>query len=84
MEVSCATPEQLVLIHPFREGNGRIARALSTLMALQAGLPPLDFTSITGRGRNAYFAAVQAGMDRDYRPMERLFAGIIGRSLAAP
>ena len=53
-------------------------------MALQAGLPPLDFTSISGRGRNAYFAAVQAGMDRNYQPMEGLFAGIIGRSLAAP
>lgn len=78
------THVELVLIHPFREGNGRIARALSTLMALQAGLPPLDFTSITGKGRNAYFAAVQAGMDRNYQPMERLFAGIIGRSLAAP
>ncbi|TAK86063.1 MAG: hypothetical protein EPO20_09750 [Betaproteobacteria bacterium] len=28
------THVELVLIHPFREGNGRIARALSTLMAL--------------------------------------------------
>ncbi len=31
--------EELVLIHPFREGNGRVARLLSTLMAFQAGLP---------------------------------------------
>lgn len=77
------THVELVLIHPFREGNGRIARVLATVMALQAALPPLDFTSITGRGRNAYFAAVQAGMDRNYQPMEKLFAGIIGRSLAA-
>ena len=28
---------ELVLIHPFREGNGRVARLLATLMALQAG-----------------------------------------------
>ena len=28
---------ELVLIHPFREGNGRLARLLATLMALQAG-----------------------------------------------
>jgi len=28
---------ELILIHPFREGNGRIARFLSVLMALQAG-----------------------------------------------
>lgn len=77
------THVELVLIHPFREGNGRIARVLATLMALQAGLPPLDFRLIAGRGRKAYFAAVQAGMDRNYEPMERLFAEIIGRSLAA-
>lgn len=86
-EIASALAEthvELVLIHPFREGNGRIARVLATLMALQAGLPPLDFTSIAGRARNAYFAAVQAGMDRNYQPMEKLFAEIIGRSLAAP
>ena len=39
---------ELVLIHPFREGNGRIARILSTLMALQGGLPILDFSDISG------------------------------------
>jgi cell filamentation protein len=78
------THAELVLIHPFREGNGRIARVLATLMALQAGLPPLDFSLIAGRAKNAYFTAVQAGMDRNYQPMEKLFAGIIDRSLAAP
>lgn len=79
-----ATHVELVLIHPFREGNGRIARVLSTLMALQAGLPPLDFRLLAGRGRNRYFVAVQAGMDRNYAPMEKLFAAVIDRSLAAP
>ena len=77
------THVELVLIHPFREGNGRIARVLATLMALQAGLPPLDFSLIAGRARNAYFAAVQAGMDRKYEPMAKLFGEIIERSLAA-
>jgi cell filamentation protein len=33
------THTELVLIHPFRDGNGRVARLLSTLMALQAELP---------------------------------------------
>ena len=28
---------ELLLIHPFREGNGRIARWLSELMILQGG-----------------------------------------------
>ena len=71
-----------MLIHPFREGNGRIARVLATLMALQAQLPPLDFSDITGRRRAGYFAAVQAGMDRNYLPMQGLFVRIIDRSVA--
>ena len=58
-----------------------MARVLSTLMALQAGLPLLDFRSLSGRARSAYFAAIQAGMDRIYGPMEKLFDRIIGRTL---
>lgn len=72
---------ELVLIHPFREGNGRISRVLSTLMALQAGLPLLDFSPITGERKESYFAAVRAGLDRNYRPMERIFSEVIERSV---
>lgn len=68
---------ELVLIHPFREGNGRIARLLSMLMGLQAGIPPLDFSELERIKRDAYFAAVQSGMDRDYKPMERIFSEVI-------
>jgi len=71
---------ELVLIHPFRDGNGRLARTLASLMAAQARLPLLDFSSIAGRRRNQYFAAVQAGMDRDYGPMTGIFEEIISKS----
>lgn len=71
---------ELMLIHPFREGNGRLGRLLATLMALQAGLPPLDFSDMAGVRKEEYFAAVQAGLDRDYGPMTRLFADVIARS----
>lgn len=74
---------ELVLIHPFREGNGRIARLLSVLMALQAGLPPLDFSELQGAKREDYFAAIRAGMDRNYQPMETIFSGVIERTLSA-
>jgi len=74
---------ELMLIHPFREGNGRLGRIVATLMALQAGLPILDFSELDGKRREEYFAAVRAGLDRDYLPMKRMFINIIGRSLPA-
>lgn len=77
------THVELVLIHPFREGNGRAARVLSILMALQAGLPLLDFSSIAEEKKQDYFSAVQAGLGKSYTLMERLFAEIIERSLAS-
>lgn len=39
---------ELILIHPFREGSGRCARLVALLMALQAGLPVLDFAGARG------------------------------------
>ena len=77
------THVELVLIHPFREGNGRAARVILILMALQAGLPLLDFSFVAEEKKPDYFAAVQAGLDKNYAPMERLFAEIIERSLAS-
>jgi cell filamentation protein len=72
---------ELVLIHPFREGNGRVARMLATLMALQAGLPPLDFRDMTGKDKGNYIKAVQVGMSRNYEPMEKVFASVICKTL---
>ena len=71
----------LVLIHPFREGNGRVARILAVLMGLQAGLPALYFDKLSGRRRQEYFAAVQAGLDHNYEPMAKLFTAVIERTL---
>ena len=72
---------ELVLIHPFREGNGRTARMLATLMALQAGLPSLDFNGIRGRKRQEYVAAIHAGLNNQFEPMEEIFGAVIRRTL---
>ncbi|MBI5055434.1 MAG: Fic family protein [Nitrospirae bacterium] len=71
---------ELVLIHPFREGNGRVARLLSTVMASQAGLPIIDFSEISGRRQEEYFAAINSGLRRDYKPMETHFRKIIDKA----
>ena len=72
---------ELILIHPFREGNGRCARLLALLMGLQADLPPLDFGGQSGRGRRDYIAAIHAAMGSDYSPMTAIFRAVIRRSL---
>ena len=72
---------ELVLIHPFREGNGRISRLLATIMVTQAGLPPLDFRDVKGKKKKDYFAAVRAGMGKDYTLMESIFDLVIRKTM---
>lgn len=72
---------ELILIHPFREGNGRVVRILSTLMASQAGLPLLEFDAIKGEKKKEYIEAIHAGLDSDYRPMEKVFTWVIQQTL---
>jgi cell filamentation protein len=74
---------QLMLIHPFREGNGRLGRLVATLMALQAGLPLLEFSEMVGVRKEEYFAAVRAGLDLNYQPMKAIFSDVIETSLRA-
>lgn len=71
---------ELILVHPFREGNGRLARLLALLMALQAGLPPLDFSPLAGAGKRAYIAGIHAAVGRNYAPLTAIFLRVIERS----
>ena len=63
------------------DGNGRWARLVATLMALQAGLPPLDFSGVKGRERRRYFDAVHAAMAGNLAPMIQVFEHVIARTL---
>lgn len=74
------THAEFILIHPFREGNGRLVRLLNTLMALQAGEPVLDFGGIRGARKRDYIGAIHAAVGCDYGPLESVFAEVLRRS----
>jgi cell filamentation protein len=83
IEALACTHAELVIIHPFRDGNGRCARLLAWLMALQAGLPPLDFSPMQGRGKKAYVSAIHAAYAANYAPIQGVFRRVIRRTLRA-
>lgn len=68
---------ELILIHPFRDGNGRLARLLAVLMARQAGVNPLRLSALAGGGKRTYVQAIHAAMSRDYAPLESLFSSAL-------
>jgi cell filamentation protein len=75
---------ELLLIHPFRDGNGRLARWLADLMALQAQLPAPDY-GFLGRGaqrqRERYLNAIGQAYVQDYRFLADFFADAIERQV---
>jgi cell filamentation protein len=68
---------EIVLIHPFREGNGRIARHISNMMVWQAGLRPLDFRVMATTGKERYFAAIRVAQAGNYIPLTEMFESLI-------
>ncbi|MEX2516871.1 MAG: Fic family protein [Gammaproteobacteria bacterium] len=75
------THVELIVIHPFRDGNGRLARLLATVMALQANKPLLNFEMMAS-DKKRYIGAIHAGHDRNYEPMRQIFGEILEYSLA--
>ena len=55
---------------------------IATLMVLQAGLPLLDFSTVKRKKKDEYFAAVRAGMDKNYKPMEEIFKEVLEVTLS--
>lgn len=60
---------ELILIHPFRDGNGRLSRLLADVMAVQGGLSPLNYEIWMANQRH-YVSAIHSGLNLDYQPMK--------------
>ena len=65
---------ELLALHPFREGNGRIAFILANLLLMQNDLLPLDVFD-RHKDEPRYFSACEAGrVHKDYQPLAALIA----------
>ena len=58
-------------IHPFQDGNGRVARTLSTLVFVKAGWLPLV---VRDRDRSHYFDLLEIADRDDLNPLAEYFA----------
>lgn len=73
IEAIAVTHVEFILMHPFREGNGRISRLLADVMAVQAGQGPLDYSSWEAN-REEYITGIQQGLGLNYEPMKHWVA----------
>ncbi|RFS47536.1 Fic family protein [Micromonospora craniellae] len=71
---------RFIRIHPFADGNGRVARALTLLVLLQAHYAPLV---VDRRQRGDYIAALDHANDGDIRPLVRFFARLERQALTS-
>jgi fido (protein-threonine AMPylation protein) len=69
---------QFISIHPFADGNGRVARALTLLVLLQSRYAPLV---VDRRQRSDYIETLEKANAGDLRPLVRLFARLEGFAL---
>lgn len=83
--VAAALHYQIVAIHPFADGNGRVARFLAELCLLQAGVvsPALPLTLIFRRHYAGYLARL-AGvtLKEDWNKWIRFFCAAIAQEVA--
>ena len=80
LALACDAHTRFVFIHPFADGNGRLARMLAGLVLQRAGLPT---PMLVREQRAEYMAAVASATGaRNYAPLALLHAKAVRRSLA--
>lgn len=69
---------QIAHIHPFIDGNGRLARLLLNLRLMRSGFPP---TILRKTQRRSYYGALERADDGDLYPITTLIANDVEKAL---
>ena len=75
VELAAWAHSEWVRIHPFANGNGRIARLLANALLMRYGLPPV--LALRPRPKSPYGQAGAAGMDGNPAPMAALLLRLL-------
>ncbi len=71
-----------IRIHPFLNGNGRIARLWANHLGLRYGLPP--FVRLRPRPNSGYEAAAESAMKGDWQPTVIVFRDMLALVVRGP
>jgi Fic family protein len=65
---------RFIQIHPFQDGNGRVARALASMVYIRSGLfPPV----VTAAGKDGYIDSLESADGGDLGPFVRYLSGLV-------
>ncbi|MFH0962274.1 MAG: Fic family protein [archaeon] len=78
IEIGAKVQHSLTWIHPFADGNGRIARLLTNLVLMRAGFPPIILEK---RTRKTYYRCLELADKGNLTPFTRLIARQAKKSL---
>lgn len=78
IEVAAQVHHKLVYVHPFWDGNGRLARLLMNIKIMQAGFPP---TILRKKERASYYNALEKADIGDLGSLTTMIAKDVERSL---
>lgn len=70
VKLAAKVHHKFVAIHPFDDGNGRVARLLMNLIVMRAGYPPIV---IKNKTREEYYLALYEADQDDYETLFSLF-----------
>ncbi|MCD6282539.1 Fic family protein [bacterium] len=64
---------EFIIIHPFRDGNGRTGRYMIDSLLVQVGLDSIDWNTVFHKAIADYHKGIQQSVSRDYSLLASLF-----------